>query len=83
MPMLDEWTLDIDNDSKLINMDNLSSLIGIVGYACDQECDDIAQCWFVEYAKKNSTYIVNQKENYTYMKKALDKHIQLTERRAM
>ncbi|EXG86557.1 hypothetical protein K413DRAFT_3397 [Clostridium sp. ASBs410] len=81
--MLDEWTLDIDNDSKLINMDNLSSLIGIVGYACDQECDDIAQRWFVEYAKKNSTYIVNQKENYTYMKKALDKHIQLTERRAM
>ncbi len=81
--MLDEWTLDIDNDSKLINMDNLSSLIGIVGYACDQEYDDIAQRWFVEYAKKNSTYIVNQKENYTYMKKALDKHIQLTERRAM
>lgn len=83
LSMLDEWTLDIDNGSKLINLDNLSSLIGIVGYACDQECDDIAQSWFVEFAKKNSTYIVNQKENYTYMKVALDKHIQLAERRAI
>lgn len=83
LSMLDEWTLDIDNDSKLINLDNLSSLVGIVGYACERDCDDIAQRWFVEFAKKNSTYIVNQKENYTYMKVALDKHIQLTERRAI
>lgn len=83
LSMLDEWTLDIDNDSKLINLDNLSSLVGIVGYACDYECDDIAQSWFVEFAKKNSTYIVNQKENYTYMRAALDKHIRLEERRAV
>jgi hypothetical protein len=83
LSILDEWTLDIDSASKLINLDNLSSLIGIVGYACDLECDDIAQSWFVEFAKKNSTYIVEQKENYTYMKVALDKHIQLAERRAM
>lgn len=83
LSMLDEWTLDIDNDSKLINLDNLSSLVGIVGYACDHECDDIAQSWFVEFARKNSTYIVNQKENYTYMRSALDKHIRLEERRAV
>lgn len=83
LSILDEWSLDIDNASKLINLDNLCSLLGIVGYACDLECDDIAQSWFVEFAKKNSTYIVEQKENYTYMKVALDKHIQLAERRAM
>lgn len=83
LSMLDEWTLGIDNDSKLINLDNLSSLIGIVGYACDQECDDIAQSWFVEFAKKNNTYIVNQKENYLYMKDDLDGFTQLLKKKAV
>jgi len=83
LSMLDEWTLDIDNDSKLINLDNLSSLIGIVGYACDQECDNIAQSWFVEFAKKNNTYKVNQKENYFHMRDDLDGLAQLLKKRAV
>lgn len=83
LSMLDEWTLDIDNDSKLINLDNLSSLVGIVGYACDHECDDIAQSWFVEFARKNSTYIVNQKENYLHMRDDLDSFAQLLKKRAV
>ncbi|WP_395546807.1 MULTISPECIES: DUF262 domain-containing protein [unclassified Lacrimispora] len=83
LSMLDEWTLDIDYDSKLINLDNLSSLLGIVGYACDHECDDIAQSWFAEFAKKNSTYIVNQKENYLHMRDDLDGFAQLLKKRAV
>ncbi len=77
LSILDEWSLDIDNASKLINLDNLCSLLGIVGYACDLECDDIAQTWFVEFAKKNNTYIVEQKENYLHMKADLNGFVQL------
>jgi DNA-directed RNA polymerase specialized sigma24 family protein len=83
LSIFDEWTLDIDNTSKLINLDNLPSLIGIVGYACDLECDDIAQSWFVEFAKKNSTYNVEQKENYLHMKDDLDGFTQLIKKRAV
>jgi len=68
-------------DSKLLKPENRLSLLAMVVYSYKEDKD--LDGWLMEYAKNNNTYIVNQKENYTYMKVALEKHIQFAERQAI
>ena len=62
---LDVLTLDVDNNSPLLEPDNHNSLVGIVAYSYkrDERLDE----WFVDFFSRNNTYIKDQKENYTYM----------------
>lgn len=63
--VLDDLTVAVDNNSKLLEQQNVKSMIAIVAYACinDIDLDD----WIVDYFERNHTYIQDQKENYTYM----------------
>ena len=63
---LDTITLDVDNSSKLLDVANHDSIIGIIAYAYqnDVDCDD----WFKDYFKRNNTYDVDQKKNYLHMR---------------
>ena len=75
--MLDDLTLNVDNSSKLLNKENVHSLLAIIAYSCrnDIDLDD----WLVDYFAHNTTYIKNQKQNYITMVNGLNKYISNTE----
>jgi hypothetical protein len=71
--MLDDLTLNVDNNSKLLNEENLPSLLAIIAYSCrnDIDLDD----WFIEYFNTNNTYIKDQKANFLHIKQDLSKFL--------
>ena len=71
--MLDDITLEVDNDTKLLDKHNRPSLIALVGYACQNEIDDRLVEWIKSFFVNNAMYILNQRENFTYMKNSLQK----------
>ena len=78
--ILDDLTVEVDNNSKLLEEHNRPSLIALVGYACENEIDDILQEWIKYYFNENNTYMANQKENYTYMVKHINIYQNMMER---
>lgn len=69
--MLDDLTLNVDNDTKLLDEHNRPSLIALVGYACENDID--LDDWIKQWFTANVTYILNQKQNYLQMVKSLQK----------
>ena len=68
--ILDDLTVEVDNNSKLLEKKNNKSLLSLVAYSV---CNDIdLDNWIVDYFNKHSDYIENQKENYINMKNNLD-----------
>lgn len=63
---LDVVTLDVDNNSKLLDEVNHKSLIALIAYAykIDEDIDD----WFKDYFKRTNTYEIDQKRNYLHMR---------------
>ena len=68
--ILDELTLNVNNNTKLLDKHNRPSLIGLVAYACEEDLD--LDNWIIEFFATNVTYKLNQKENYIYMKEHLN-----------
>ena len=65
--MLYDLTVEVDNDTKLLDEHNRPSLIALVGYACENDWDDLLQEWIKQWFAKNSTYILNQRDNFLHM----------------
>lgn len=70
---LNDLTLNVDNNTHLLDKQNHASLIAIIAYACDK--DIYMDSWFVEFFKRNHTYMLNQKDNYLHMKADIEKYI--------
>lgn len=70
---LNDLTLNVDNDTKLLDQQNHPSLVAIVAYACVK--DIYLDEWFAGYFERNSDYIRNQRENYLHMRMDLDKFV--------
>jgi glycosyltransferase involved in cell wall biosynthesis len=62
---LETLTVEVDNNSRLLDERNKPSLTAMVayGYALDESIDK----WFIDYFKRNNTYIHNQKRNLGVM----------------
>ena len=75
--ILNDLTLNVDNNTQLLEEHNIPSLLAIVAYSCKEDIniDD----WFVDFFKNNNTYIRNQKENYLKMKTSLEDYIKNVE----
>jgi hypothetical protein len=58
-----------------ICINNRPSLIALVGYACENECDDLLQDWIKQWFATNTMYILNQKQNYLHMITNLQKGV--------
>lgn len=71
--ILDGLTLEVDNNTKLLNEDNRPSLLALVGYACknDIDLDEWIKQWFIS----NTTYLLDQQKNYEIMKDNLSKYM--------
>lgn len=63
--MLNDFTLNVDNSSKLLNKENELSLLAIISYGCENDID--LDNWFIHYFKNNDNYILDQKLNYIKM----------------
>lgn len=63
--LLDGLTLEVDNNTKLLDEHNRPSLIALVGYACENDID--LDEWVKSYFAANANYILNQQQNYLHM----------------
>lgn len=63
---LDVVTLNVDNNSKLLDGVNHKSLIALIAYAykIDEDIDN----WFKDYFKRTNIYEIDQKRNYLHMR---------------
>lgn len=71
--ILDDITLEVDNDTKLLDEHNRPSLIALVGYACKNDIDDKLVEWIKSFFISNAMYMLNQRDNFIYMKNSLQK----------
>ena len=71
--MLEDLTLEVDNNSKLLDKHNHPSLVALVGYACENDID--LDEWIKSYFVTNVSYILNQRDNYLHMISTLKKGV--------
>lgn len=71
--MLDDLTLEVDNNTKLLDKHNRPSLVALVGYACENEIDDQLEDWIKKFFVAHATYNLNQKQNLHMMINSLQK----------
>lgn len=72
--VLEDLTLEVDNDTKLLDKSNQASLTAIVAYACEKDFD--LDEWFVRYFKTHTDYVKNQKKNFACMVEDLHRFVQ-------
>ena len=65
--LLEDWSVEVDNSSKLLDHGNNNSLLAVIAYSIENELDEEIPAWMMSFFKRNDTYIKDQKENYTYM----------------
>lgn len=63
--ILEDLTLEVDNNTKLLEKSNRASLTAIIAYACERDMD--LDVWFVRYFKSHMDYVKNQKKNFACM----------------
>ena len=69
--LLDDLTIEVNNNTRLLDEHNRPSLIALVGYACENDID--LDEWIKSYFAVNTMYILNQKQNYLQMVASLRK----------
>ena len=73
--MLRDFASKVDTESNLLDRKNHASLIAVIAYSCrkDIKLDE----WFMDYFKRNDSYISGQTENYRHMKDDLEEYIRI------
>ena len=69
---LEILSLDVDNESKLLDDRNKPSLISMISYG--YKTDTAIDTWFKDFFDRNNTYLLNQKENFLHMKADFEKY---------
>ncbi|MDE7252455.1 MAG: DUF262 domain-containing protein [Acetatifactor sp.] len=67
-------------DSKLRNPENRPSLLAMMVYSYKED-KDLDQ-WMAEYAKKNNTYVADQKKNFLQLKKDFEQYCRAQKRKS-
>ena len=73
--MLYDYTLEVDNNTRLLDEHNRPSLIALIGYICHKDIDIDLQEWIKDWFSSHKTYYLNQKENYLHMLNNLQKGV--------
>ena len=68
---LDDYLVEIPQDSKILEPANTKSMIAICAYSYDVD-EDLGE-WLVDYVKRNDSYVLDQKQNFLHMKDDFDK----------
>ena len=72
---LNDYTLNVNNSTKLLERQNFPSLLAIVTYAAVNEEDEYMDEWIQSFFKRNNDYKKNQKQNYELMKQDFEQYI--------
>lgn len=72
--VLDDLTLEVDNDTRLLEEQNIKSLLAMVAYSFAKDID--LDKWLPDFFKRNNTYDKNQKQNYLFMVNDLNSFVQ-------
>ena len=72
---LDDLTIEVDNKSKLLEPENMKSMLAMVAYSYVNDVD--LDEWIVDYFNRNNDYIKDQKENFLHMVKDLSKFLEV------
>lgn len=75
---LTDYTVDVDNNSPLLNDENHNSLIGIIAYSFENDVE--VEKWLPDYFSRYSTYNKDQKENYAHMKDDINKYFNINDK---
>lgn len=67
---LSDYTINVDNNSSLLDEENAKSLKAIVAYSYERDIDPTN--WFISFFKRNNTYIKDQRQNFNMMKEDFD-----------
>lgn len=82
--ILDEWSLNVDNNSSIFQKETIPALINTVAYACNLEEDGTAIKWFENYVgayPADGCFTRSQYENYNKMAESLDRYIRYEQRK--
>ena len=79
--ILDDLTLNVNNNTPLLDEQNMPSLLALVAYSCEIDVD--LDEWIVGYFKQHDNYIFDQTKNYEEMKTDLDNFIKQREKIAV
>ena len=71
--VLNDLTVEVNNDSRLLEVENNNSMLALVAYSFVNDID--LEKWFVNFFERNNEYISDQKENYFYMINDLNDYI--------
>jgi hypothetical protein len=63
--MVEDLSLNVNNESKLLEAENRNALIGVVAYSFLKEID--LDDWFVDYFDRTNSYFPDTKERYKLM----------------
>lgn len=74
---LDDYIVEVDSSSELLDKQNKPSLIALIAYAFKIDRDNIIPKWITRYFDQHHSFISNQKENYLHMKKDFDEYIRV------
>lgn len=72
---LDDYIVEVDNQSPLLQPQNHTSLIGIVAYAFTHDIDQYLGTWMATYFHTHDTYDPDQGQNYKNMQKNFHEYI--------
>ena len=75
---LTDYTVEVDNNSLLLNNENHNSLIGVIAYSYKDDLD--VELWLPDYFSRYSTYNKNQKENFIHMKKDINQYFNIVDK---
>ncbi|MBC5688146.1 hypothetical protein H8S37_04255 [Mediterraneibacter sp. NSJ-55] len=79
--LLDDLTINVDNNSKLMDEKNRKSLLAIVTYATENDMD--LDDWIVDYFKRNHIYMNDQRQNFRIMKQDVENYMRQKEKIAV
>ena len=72
--VLDDLTLEVDNNTPLLDEQNIKSLLALVAYSFQNDID--LDKWLPDYFRRVHTYNKNSKENYLLMTHDLNKFLE-------
>lgn len=72
--VLDDLTLEVDNNTPLLDEQNIKSLLALVAYSFQNDID--LDKWLPDYFNRVHTYNKNSKENYLLMTHDLNKFLE-------
>lgn len=73
---LSDYTVEVDNTSNLLALQNHPSLVALTAYAFKENQDAHLSDWMIKYFNNHNTYVSDQKRNYLLMRDSFNGYLQ-------